>query len=148
MGIYGFVAIDAVKLFTSGITNNPREAWLAAAEKNTNSESVRKKGCPQSTFLGLCEEGKVIGIPPGPYTKSIKNKNYALKALEVLNNNPNISSDELWVLVGKGIHNRQMDVVIALWNNKLLSSLYSVEPSNDKDITTQELDRPKNINER
>ena len=30
-------------------------------------ESSRKKGCPQSAFLGLCEDGYVKGIPQGRY---------------------------------------------------------------------------------
>jgi hypothetical protein len=48
---------------------------------------LKKKGCPKGTFLGLCEEGLVKGIPKGNYTKSVKNKKYAIKAVTVLKQN-------------------------------------------------------------
>ena len=50
------------------------------------SKSSQKKSCPKNTFLSLCEEGLIKGIPEGTYTKSIKNKEYALKAVELSKN--------------------------------------------------------------
>lgn len=122
MGGFGLTAIEAVKIFQSGVTDQPKKAWDLAASKIINSESGRNKGCPRGTFLGLCEQGKVKGIPPGIYTKSKSNKEYALKALDLLRVEPALSAKptELWRRVGKCSHNQQMDVVTSLWNDSLI----------------------------
>ena len=53
-----------------------------------------------------------------------KNALYARKALDILKSNPNrnYSVDELWalVIVEPKAHNSQMNVVLALWSNKLI----------------------------
>lgn len=88
------------------------------------SKSAQEKSCPKGTFLGLCEEGLVKGIPKGNYTKSVKNKNYALKAVAILKQNTEttFSPKELWekLELGDKKHNSQMDVVLALWDNGLI----------------------------
>jgi hypothetical protein len=88
------------------------------------SESSRSKSCPKNAFLGLCEAGVVKGIPKGEYTKSVKNKNYALQAVEILKRDKSISYSPsvLWkeLNLGDKIHNSQMHVVLALWNNGLI----------------------------
>lgn len=123
---YGEAPIQATKLYTSKLVNSPQGAW----ERATNNifgegTSSQRKGCPKDAFLGLCEEGLVKGIPRGKYTNSIKNKDYAVRAVAILKNNPSLASNTiaLWKCVLRGIdkqHNSQMDVVTALWNNGLI----------------------------
>ncbi|WP_406660612.1 hypothetical protein V7O66_12345 [Methanolobus sp. ZRKC3] len=125
MNKYGEAALKAVELFESGINMDPRDAWeLIANDIFADSPSCRRKGCPKSAFLGLCEEGLVRGIPKGSYTRSQKNKGYALKAIELLKENPNLSSNpnKLWKMIisEPKAHNSQMDVVVALWANGLI----------------------------
>ncbi len=124
MNQYGETAIKAAELFTSKKVNTPAEAWREAASEVLASESVRGKGCPKDAFLALCSEGKVRGIPAGNYTRSEKNASYALEALKILRSNPEYVDDwsSLWKRVLQNVgeleekkHNRQMDVVIALW---------------------------------
>lgn len=123
---YGKAAFDAVKIIHEDPNTNPVIAWGTALAKycQVNSESW-KKSCPRGTFLGLCEEGRIIDIPAGNYTESIKNKNYGLRALELLKRNPFLANNKslLWskVLEPELIApNDQMDIVVALWNEGLL----------------------------
>ena len=126
MNNYGKVATRAVHIFTTGLVESPRQAWSrAAGEVFGEGTSSQKKGCPQTAYLGLCEEGLVKGIPSGQYTRSQKNKKYALEAVDILKRNPGLAADTnaLWdVVMGgeKKTHNSQMDVVVALWKNDLL----------------------------
>lgn len=124
MGKYEKVALLAVKLFHEGTTDCPIEAWEKAASQILDSRSSQRKGCPRNTFLGLCEEGKVRGIPSGSYTKSKKNKEYALDAIQILiNMKEDLPSPKiLWEMLSSGkTHNQQMDVLLALWKNDLLA---------------------------
>ncbi|MDR2069528.1 MAG: hypothetical protein LBP71_06630 [Spirochaetaceae bacterium] len=124
MGVFGKTALKAVELYKNAVTKDPAAAWQRAIKDFTESPSSQKKGCPKSAFLGLCEEGLVSGIPPGEYTKSVKNKTYALRALEALRKNPALalSSSALWNSIEKdaGSDQGEMDVVIALWNAGLI----------------------------
>ncbi len=77
-------------------------------------------------FLGLCEEGLVKGIPPGDYTESVKNKQYAVDAVRLLRLDPALAGDKmsLWQgVLGKRtiVHNDQMAVVASLWERGLLT---------------------------
>jgi hypothetical protein len=123
MADFGYVAIQAHELCKNGI--NPREAWDKACKKLGFSETMQKKGCPKSTFLGLCEEGLVKDIPKGSYTRSKKNKQYGLKAIDSLIKNYNLARlpEKLWEAIGSPCktYNQQMHVVIALWKNNLIS---------------------------
>lgn len=124
MDQFGETAIRAVELFNSGKVNTPEEAWEEAANNVIASRSVRSKGCPKNAFLALCSEGKVRGIPAGNYTRSEKNRRYALEALKILSNYPEYNNRlGLWKRVLHTLgeseekkHNGQMDVVIALWS--------------------------------
>lgn len=126
MSKYGVVAIKAVEMSNDGFL--PDEAWLhAAKEVFGDSVSSVKKGCPKSAFLGLAEERAIKGIPAGNYTKSKKNKSYALTAFELLKKHPGLtnSKKELWQSSCHSehkVHNGQMDVVIALWEHSLLNT--------------------------
>jgi hypothetical protein len=128
MGKYGEAAIVATQLIISNRENNPIDAWkIAMAKIYPESESSRKKGCPRNTFLGICEEGFINGIQAGNYTRSRKNKNYAIKALSILStsNNSTLDAQKLWELVIEGQpkrHNSQMDIVLTLWSNRLINT--------------------------
>ena len=129
VGVYGKIALKAVEYYTSGEFSNPKSAWEKAASEILKSSSSQNKGCPKSAFLGLCEEGFVKGIPPGDYTKSKKNKEYAIIAVKVLQNEPELMSNiqALWDKVKKlahyegGAYNQQMDVVVALFFKNWIS---------------------------
>ena len=127
MAAYGMAASRAVELFTLKTSATPEDAWNhAVAETFPHSPSCREKSCPRGTFLGLCSCGLIKGIPAGNYTISEKNKNYGLRALELLRQDPSLANDEkyLWerVIAGeKKAYNSQMDVVISLWSDGLLS---------------------------
>ena len=124
MSVFGDSAVRAVKLISEKSMTDPEEAWNQAINSMTTSVVTREKGCPKSAFLGLCEMGLVRGIPKGTYTTSYDNKRYAISAIEKLRSNPSLSSnrDKLWALVAGGIApNGQMDVVLSLWKNNLIS---------------------------
>lgn len=126
MGSYGDAALLATDLAASGKVRSPTEAWSKAVQTEfQNSASLQKKGCPKGAFLGLCEEEFITGIPPGAYTRSIKNKRYAIDACHLLRQDPSLAADpnRLWTSVLYGtrkVHNQQMDVVLALWNAGLV----------------------------
>ncbi|MFW6030937.1 MAG: DUF6979 family protein [Halanaerobiales bacterium] len=134
---YGKVAIRAVKLIESIRVNSPREAWNIAAEEILHNKFAIKKSCPKNAFLGLCEEGLVKGISAGDYTRSKKNKRYALAAIKLLRQNNKIEPLKLWKQViqsldiGEISHNYQMDVVLGLFEKNLL--LIS-EQNKDKNV--------------
>ena len=127
MGKYGQAAVDAVESFRSVLEKGPRGAWSrAVARLFPKSPSSRDKGCPMYAFLGLCEEGLVKGIPPGDYTESVKNKQYAVDAVRLLRLDRALAGDNmlLWQRVlGKRtiVHNDQMDVVASLREMGLLT---------------------------
>ncbi|OYW70860.1 MAG: hypothetical protein B7Z37_29465 [Verrucomicrobia bacterium 12-59-8] len=129
MTTYAKTALQAVKLYYSKAAGNPSAAWKMAAEICVPTLEGREKGCPKGAFLGLCEEGWVVDVPSGNYTKSKLNKNYAVQAVRLLRSNPHLANDvaTLWGEVMRGgddeskRHNQQMDVVVALWNAKLIA---------------------------
>jgi hypothetical protein len=123
MGKYGDCAVHAVKLIENKHEKEPRLAWNLAASSLMESEAMKNKGCPRAAFLGLCEEGMIKGIPKGRYTRSTKNKGYALNAIKILQQTSKPPTrDELWrEITGYNIvHNGQMDVVLSLWHNGLI----------------------------
>ena len=66
----------------------------------------------------------IRGIPIGNYTRSKKNKAYAMKAVMLLRRNPELRhiTSKLWEEVApKGkTPNYHMEVVVALWDNNLI----------------------------
>jgi len=128
MATFGDAAIRAVEFVRDRKCPSPEDAWKrAAAELFPDSESMRKKGCPRAAFLGLCEEGLVVGVDRGTYTRSQENKADVVKAAALLARDPALASRgsmALWdrVLAGRTKrHNSQMDVVLALYGRGLLS---------------------------
>lgn len=126
MNKYGQAAIDAVNLIKKSISINPAKAWEQSTSnifgKGTSSQI---KGCPKATFLGLCEEGLIRGIPPGKYTRSRKNKEYAVTAVKLIKRNPDYTLNKrlLWYKITNDKnkkYNEQMDVVIVLWEKELI----------------------------
>jgi hypothetical protein len=119
---YGKIAVKTVLDF------NPSYSlflsYSLVAKEVFPTKIAQEKGCPKNTFLGLCEIGFVKGIPKGNYTKSIKNKEYALKAAIILKQNTQttFSPKELWdkLELGDKRSNSQMDVVLALWEHGLI----------------------------
>jgi hypothetical protein len=127
MSKYGEVAVRAVRL-VGQMRLEPLAAWKrATAEIFPDSIDCQVKGCPKGAFLGLCEEGLVIGVRPGDYTTSKKNKSYAVKAVSVLRRTPGLADDRgsLWLAALDSAepkrHNGQMDVVVALWRAGLIA---------------------------
>ena len=107
------------------VGTSPVARWESAMEKlYPTSPSARKKGCPRGTFLGLCEEGLIKGIPAGHYTASRHNKLYAVTAAALLaEGKQSWSISSLWRAVTNDpekTHNGQMDIVLALWKNDLI----------------------------
>lgn len=118
---YGEAALIAARRVSTGETN-PIAGWKTAMETlYPTSQTARKKSCPRGAFLGLCEEGLVMGIPAGQYAASKDDKAYALQAVALLSEESRKwSVGELWRTVTNDpekAHNSQMDVVLALWKN-------------------------------
>ena len=89
MSKYGLSATDAANLLKKKCDLSPVDAWNIATKRMfPGKESAQQKGCPRGAFLGLCETGKITGVKPGNYTRSIKNKEYALRALVLLESDP------------------------------------------------------------
>lgn len=128
MSNYGEVAVRAVGLLLWETGVSAPDAWgQAVGRVFAHSPSSREKSCPKSTFLGLCEEGVVVGVEPGSYTRSRLNRDYALQALEALRKDPTLAGDkhQLWRIATQGRdirENSQMEVLLALWNAELLRS--------------------------
>jgi hypothetical protein len=117
---FGECAKLAVSLLQNGEIEIPISAWKKATLVTfPNSSSLREKGCPKDAFLAICETGKIKNVAVGNYTKSIKNKNYALKIMELLKNNSELANNKqkLWQIVrgdSNISHNSQIDVVMAM----------------------------------
>lgn len=124
MNKYGQIAIRAIQIVKFKDIC-PKAAWDEAARQFfPESESSRKKACPKNTFLALCQEGLIIGVKPGNYTKSLDNKRYAIEAIEVLRKHGDLSETQLWNSITKDNenkkHNQQMHVVRALFNQNCI----------------------------
>jgi hypothetical protein len=123
---YKTVAINAVNLIQEKKLS-PNDAWQEAVKKEyPGSKSNQQKSCPRNAFLGLCSEGKVIGVRKDVYTNSKLNREYAMEALHILsvNEHDEFYVSELWEFVLKAlgadikkVHNSQMNVVMGLWEN-------------------------------
>lgn len=125
MGQYGETAVRAVRLYAGGKASSIVDAWKITGLVTLPTESLREKGCPRTTFLGLCESGIVAGVPAGLYnTRPSVNKQYGLEAVALLRRQPALANDTalLWEKIGNAAKqsNSQMDVVVALWTNGLI----------------------------
>lgn len=124
MADFGDTAVRAVELYGSEGHLSPRTAWGQAAAETQRTRSMREKPCPLSTFLGLCNEGIVKGIPPGRYITAPKNRDHAIQAVRLLSLDPTLarlSPRQLWKLVaGEKTYNGQTEVVLGLWRRELI----------------------------
>lgn len=121
MGVFGKTAVRAVEMIQSGSVQDPKEAWEKGAMEVSRSESTRNKGCPRDSFLGLCEEGMVKEVPPGTYTRSKKNKQYAVSAVHLLAKPESLpTKSDLWAKISDTAHQGQLDVVYELWQQDLI----------------------------
>ena len=122
--VFGSAAVLATEIIAQDQTITPEHAWEIAIGKLTKSESTRNKGCPRATFLFLCQQGLVRGIPIGDYTKGSRNGQYAIEAIKIIRENPEMTSNKttLWKVVSNGerSHNGQLDVVLGLYKKNLL----------------------------
>jgi len=127
MAAYGNAAVRAVTLYSAGKASSIIDGWEIATRELFSTESARTKGCPRTTFLGICEGGNVLGVPPGEYNSRMSdNKQYGLKAIAVLRSAPALADDQalLWKKIGNGNlkPNSQMDVVTTLWKAGLIKA--------------------------
>ncbi len=122
---YGEAALMAVQMNTFGKAITPAERWQDAVGKlYLTTPTAQRKTAPKQAFLGLCEAGLVKGLAPGQYAPSNRNKEYALRAVELLRAGTHKTVSQLWAAVNDGDqipHTSQMDVVLALWKNGLIT---------------------------
>lgn len=132
MGIFGKTAIDAVEFMKNNITCTSKDAWQKFIVLNTSSEESQKKGCSRLAFMGLCEEGYILGIPASSTKTISKNSKYATQAAKYLiDYKPQkITIKELWQKIEEPKplnENGQMQIVIALWQKDLLVKSISIQ---------------------
>ncbi|MDO6600643.1 hypothetical protein Q4536_10890 [Tenacibaculum sp. 1_MG-2023] len=122
MNKYGQTVLKALNNFKDSYSIV--ECYDLTAKEIFETKSSQEKSCPKNTFLGLCEEGLVKGVPVGNYTTSVMNKEYAIQAVEILKRSPTkiFTPKELWkkLELGDKKHNSQMDVVWVLWSEGLI----------------------------
>lgn len=130
MGQYGEVALAATK-YVREDDYTPEDAWKKAAGEICCSYTSAKKDCPRYAYLGLCEDGRVVGVPEGNYTDSFKNKAYAIIALDLLLGGFS-ANKSLWGEVQREFRKQyhqepaksdqgELQVVCALWEAQLAS---------------------------
>ncbi|GKX30762.1 hypothetical protein SH1V18_32420 [Vallitalea longa] len=129
MNKYALVTIKTVEFYKNNQNYDIRKSWEITADKVFGKNTAgADKGCPKSTFLGLCEAGYVKGVKRGNYTRSEKNKKYGIDAVKILQETPQLANsnscaDNLWKSVaGDKQSNSQMEVVLALWNYNLIET--------------------------
>lgn len=129
MARYGEAAVWATRIAVEE-KKSPNAAWLDACLRlHPKSIYSAIKGCPRTTYLTLCEEGCVRGIPAGKYVDGRENTAHALALLYVLRQDEDLvdaSTQRLWKLAGgeDKTENGQVEVVVALWRAGLI-----VDPS-------------------
>jgi hypothetical protein len=121
---YGEAALMATREGSSARIS-PVARWEEAMNRlYPTSPTAQRKSCPRGAYLGLCEEGLVKGIPAGHYTASKDNKDYAVRAAQLLiEEKQSWSVSTLWQAVTNDperAHSNQMDIVLALWKNGLI----------------------------
>jgi hypothetical protein len=125
MNQFAEAAKRAVKFYLEHTVASPDEAWQEAINGLSTSNNVRKKSCPRNTFLGLCSDGIIKGIPSDDYNDPNNfERFYARKAVEILRNNSSLADfpRKLWMEIGNGdkCYDSQMDIVGVLWKEGML----------------------------
>lgn len=115
------IAVHAAEKLNQQPTLSPRESWdISSRHFYPNNVASMEKGSPRATFLSLCGLGLIKGVAAGTYTRSVTNKHYAIRALELLKGDPKLSESQLWSKISFARANNQMDVVKALFNKGLI----------------------------
>lgn len=133
MGKYGETVVRAVEILRSS-PRTAEEAWReAAGELFPSAPEARTKTCPREAFLGLVQHGLVRGVAPKRCARneSRLNRVYSIAAATMLAREPSLatmSKSDLWRRVmwevGAEVdkkHNQQLDVVLTLHSQRLLS---------------------------
>jgi len=117
------MALRAVEYRKLGVPSY-KDAWEMASKEVTDERDYRREKhfSPRNTFLAIFGEGDVK-----------ENAEYAKEALVILRKDPDktFTPRELWkkvmqelmykrVIEKEKAYNEQMDVVLALWNAKLI----------------------------
>lgn len=116
--IYGNTAVEAFLTLKKDKNTTPENAWDTAVKKFTSSTDSIKKGCPKTTFLAVCDLGKLNLSIPKTIIKQTKNYHYTEIMLKyILENNGKIESKkELWNEVKniekKALKSNSQDAVI------------------------------------
>lgn len=120
-GNYGAAALLAHHIIESK-NQSPSDAW----DNAINQLQCAAKSCPKSTFLSLCEDGWIIDVDRGNYTRSTDNKEYAIEAISLLKSKQisesQLTPKYLWCRLASNIkannirisYNQQMHVLLAL----------------------------------
>jgi hypothetical protein len=121
---YGEAALIAARLDVPERVTATERWDVAVRRLYPDKPYMQKKGAPKGAFLGLCEAGLVKDIAPDGIPSANRNGTFAVKALELLKAGTHRTVTSLWTEVAAGEdleHSAQMDVVLALWKNGLLS---------------------------
>lgn len=125
MARYGDVAVGATGLIVKQ-RMAPRSAWSQeAARLNPGSGAAARKCCPRTTYLTLCGEGYVRGVPAGQYAHGRENADHAIALARLLLEDScllDAPAAELWNRAGglRKSQNGQVAVVVALVRAGLL----------------------------
>lgn len=117
---YTEAALIVVRQCNGMTAPDVKSAWTRTIrELNAYDED-----CPRNTFIGLCEEGMVRGIPSGCYglRRDNKNKGYAVAAANLVLSGHELDHKTLWQKVTTGTlqPHDQVNIVIALYNAGVL----------------------------
>lgn len=128
MGKFGKAAARATELMVAGKCGAATEAWQVAVRSEFPGKvDAQRKSCPKAAYLGLCEEGLVVGVRGADCAAGAENKAYAIEAVHLLQGEPALADAgqaALWRRVMNGRkkeHNHQMDVVLTLWVQGLIT---------------------------
>lgn len=122
---YGEAALIAARLEVPEQVTAAERWDTAVRQLYPEKPYMQKKGAPKSVFLGLCHAGLVKGVPVADGTPANRNASYGVKAVELLCAGTHRTVSALWTEVTSGeelAHAAQMDVVLALWKNGLITA--------------------------
>jgi hypothetical protein len=121
--VFGKAAIAAAEALQAN-WDDLELLWRASVARYSGSYSMVAKGCPKGAFFGLGAAGLLKGVHGQRFPAVNANGTYAIKAVAELLCNPTLSEDRLGLwrrVTPPGLnHNHQMDVVVALFHERIL----------------------------